>query len=310
MPLTITHTLTISLTNRFRTKAVPMGMLPICETRQINDRVNMAGKTIPVKVPEPVHGQPLYYDPLNSELKELIHHREKLVKQREDRIRDKLFKDALKTIPNVDYHPISKLKAMKGTQTAMDNSTISTTGSSFLRSGFTNNTLQLTSEEMSQLFENGPTLEGMHGALRAAKNGDKQALYRYFMDEDKSVTIAARSQATTKAIIAAEKNSKSKAAKDVMLSDLDGWGGSFGDYVDQDKLEALGDEKKVGVTKSGLGGTKKGTEVGAVGFGFVDDDDDYGLESGGREKTQNGFYADYEASLARGSDPDGLGDED
>lgn len=66
-------------------------ILPYCAMRHANDTAELAGKRISPRC-EPLKGYARSFDPCDDQLREVKHHRELLIQQREERMKKKLYK--------------------------------------------------------------------------------------------------------------------------------------------------------------------------------------------------------------------------
>lgn len=131
-------------------------------------------------------------------------------------------RDAVRTIPQVDYHPISALKQMQAQWGTQEGSVSTIGGVTSTLGGLVgplakvkaarSAPVHISQNELKSLFETGPTMEGTKRALRAAAKGDQEALYNYFMHADASANIAPRAMDTQAAIIEAEGKKASKGS--------------------------------------------------------------------------------------------------
>lgn len=143
-----------------------------CSEKYELDKLLTVGDTKAIRetmsnVKKPVKGQALYFDPWDDPLKSVIADRKRLEKQKEDYFEARRYQDSLKTIPKIQYHPTSELNKMKSLSTM--------SGS------------QLTADNYSN-YDGVDDLEGQQKkAFRAARKGDTNVLYDYFMKSETNV---------------------------------------------------------------------------------------------------------------------------
>ena len=83
-----------------------------CTEKQQTDKKILAG--IEHKVPRATshHGNPVYFDPNDTELRVIQHYRKQDLRAEKERRKAKEFQKLLKTIPKVDYFPTTRLAKM------------------------------------------------------------------------------------------------------------------------------------------------------------------------------------------------------
>jgi hypothetical protein len=86
---------------------------PFCTEKQQLDIVQRSGVLPPVPKSIPVKGQPLYYDPWDTNVKEIKRYFNAHEKEKNNQFKAKLYQNALKDIPDVNYYPTTKLKEMQ-----------------------------------------------------------------------------------------------------------------------------------------------------------------------------------------------------
>jgi len=82
---------------RFHAKTIADEKTPFCSGKQELDWYLLQGKGVP-----PSKDKPLFYDPLNYQLKQVKDLREKLVKKNEKKYKAKDFQNSLTSIPKVN----------------------------------------------------------------------------------------------------------------------------------------------------------------------------------------------------------------
>ena len=97
--------LTLIDINRFAAKSGQESAPQIfCSEKQESDKLLRQGKAL--KPPPANIKENPYYDPMfEAELKRLKHEHKQTLQQREKKVKKKLLREALRTIPKVDYHP-------------------------------------------------------------------------------------------------------------------------------------------------------------------------------------------------------------
>jgi hypothetical protein len=203
--------------SRFATKTVAeKQLMPTCQGRQRNDITELSGARVMQPKAEPVKGQVLYFDPLDKQLQDVISYREQLVQQREERMRAKLYQDALKTIPVVEYNAISSLHSHASVASQSELQSLSATSSVVSKrsnarqhpshgaldanslssgrltgshsDGHSNSSGVVATEDLQRALTEGLTDEQYRQAMKAAKRGDTRALYAHFMTVDHTNT--------------------------------------------------------------------------------------------------------------------------
>jgi hypothetical protein len=86
---------------------------PFCTEKQQLDIVQRSGVLPPVPKSIPVKGQPLYYDPWDTNVREIKRYFKVHEKEKENQFKAKLYQNSLKDIPDVNYYPTTKLKEMQ-----------------------------------------------------------------------------------------------------------------------------------------------------------------------------------------------------
>lgn len=185
-----------------------------CTEKQETDKKILAG--VEHTVPKPVShlGKPVYVDPNNNELKIIKHYRRRDLQEEKRRRDAKEYQRLLKTIPQVDYFPTSRLVEMRS-KSSVNLSTASNTGGVSGMGGVDgpegsvaqedsmyhsldtkgNNTVTAGNKfttsmsswskydtsvlEQTQQWEQ--TEKNMRNAMKAARAGDVRALYEYNM---------------------------------------------------------------------------------------------------------------------------------
>ncbi len=148
-------------------------ILPWCEKKQEIDKLVRHGVTVEPPKPSPVKGQTLYYDPLDTQLRELQRLRDHDVAKYEASMKEKEFQESLHSIPEVNYYPVNKLKKLVNkTKVDIDN---------FEKINLDSDPYYWNKKELTN-------------AIDKARNGDSLALYKYYkMDEISEGAINKRS---------------------------------------------------------------------------------------------------------------------
>lgn len=102
------------LLHRFESLSVAENAFhPFCTEKQTMDKMERSGIVLEVPKSKPVKGQKLYFDPLDTHLEMLkAEYKQHEAKKRYNR-KVKDYKNALKTIPKVDYYPTTVLATMR-----------------------------------------------------------------------------------------------------------------------------------------------------------------------------------------------------
>lgn len=177
----------LPLEQRLKRFAIKSGQaeepIPFCMEKQINDRLALRGTLpSPSKLSShnnPIKGQKLYYDPLNTQLQMIKDNR-----HRHDLLQDKMWKakqyqEDLNTIPSIDYHPTTELaKMMKSLPSKPRKTNPSNDLIAYAEE----------EEEGNDMFDD---LEAnTKAAMKSAKEGDINSLYDYFMKAEINVPAA------------------------------------------------------------------------------------------------------------------------
>lgn len=248
-------------------------LMPTCQERQLDDLVEMAGGKIVAAKSVPVRGQPLYFDPLDNQLIDVKRHREKLVRQREARLREKEYKEAVKTIPHVTYHAIQDVTSRLARADSFQSSLAqpSTHSSKGFGSRYSNSSFRtaVSEQDLDAVVSEGLDMDGLAKAKKAAARGDTEALHKYFMDVERAVSVSGKAQLHSQAI---SSDSPTKASTKLASS-----------------------------TRS-VKGKDKDKNKGVSGRGHVEEDEVFGEDDvdAVHIPTQADFYADYNAALHAG----------
>ena len=148
-------------------------ILPWCEKKQEIDKLVRQGVIVEPQKPSPVKGQLLYYDPLDTQLRELQRLRDHDVAKYEASMKEKEFQESLHSIPEVNYFPVNKLKKLVSkTKVDIDN---------FEKINLDSDPYYWNKKELTN-------------AIEKARSGDSLALYKYYkMDEISEGAINKRS---------------------------------------------------------------------------------------------------------------------
>lgn len=123
----------VSMDRRFSSLSVAETQpVLFCTEKQQTDKKILAG--IEHKVPRSTshHGNPIYFDPNDTELQVIMHYRKQDLRAEKERRKAKEFQKLLKTIPKVDYFPTTRLAEMYS-----KTGVIGTNGESSMMSGLT-----------------------------------------------------------------------------------------------------------------------------------------------------------------------------
>ena len=157
---------------------------PWCGDKQINDKLERTGKTIAVRVPEPVlDGMDPIQDPTKHRITRLQKKREISDQTKAQRITSKLFSQIAHSIPDVSYNPLTALQLMQSSESHV----------LFLRAADVGSPINIyTTNDIHQ--KHAQEREFVY-ALQRARQGDKRALVDYYMskggDDDDTTTPAA-----------------------------------------------------------------------------------------------------------------------
>ena len=145
---------------------------PWCDDKQINDKLEKNGKKVTVKVPEPVmNGMEPIQDPTKHRITRLQKTREIIDQTKAQRITSKLFSQIAHSIPDVSYNPLTALQLMKS----------SGSHELFLRAADAGSPINVyTTNDIQQ--KHAQEREFVY-ALQRARQGDKRALFDYYMSK-------------------------------------------------------------------------------------------------------------------------------
>lgn len=166
-----------------------------CTEKQETDKKIMAGLEHKVPKSTPHLDRPLYYDPSDNELQIIQHYRRQDLKEEQRRREARQYQKLLKTIPKVDYFPTTRLAEMqaKSSSSRVDSDDLSSSfvtgadlgnaGASELEGSFGASQQQLSkySSVLSQAGDWQNVEHNMKLAMKAAKAGDRKALFEYNM---------------------------------------------------------------------------------------------------------------------------------
>jgi hypothetical protein len=186
--------------HRYESMSVEEGISLFCVEKQINDIEQIKGN--PILPKKPGKGSPVYFDPRNSQLQVIKDNRVVQEQENVEKIKQKLYQDALATIPMCTYNPINKLKEMSPTRFVSDLFTNDIDwsqplnwpqGDEFQRAiktakqGDSNPLIVSIMNSHAKRYDinsDWPTTEEFQAAYHKAKKGDRQALFRNFMMKD------------------------------------------------------------------------------------------------------------------------------
>lgn len=173
-----------------------------CTEKQETDKLIMSGAEYKVPKSKPHGQQPLFFDPSNNELQIIKHYRKQDLQEEHKRREARQYQKLLKTIPKVDYFPTTRLAEMQELQARTSLSQVESDdfSSSFVTgtepghgnrfataAGGLGEPSNLTSCAPSQQSKYSALLSqagdwqnvehNMKMAMKAAKSGDRKALY-------------------------------------------------------------------------------------------------------------------------------------
>ena len=226
---------------RFSTKTfAEQEITPFCSEKQVTDSLQRTGKLEPLRLKALHEGAKAYRDPFDERLNEIKKQNAVLTRQKEERWKKTLYQQAIKGIPVVAYNPNTALQLMKSGEAGKLFSVAAGKGSS--------------APYCHPLpDQKHPVEAGLDAAMKAAKAGDREALFNYFMNQEKYSQGDDKAKLIAQRVAEAEARLAAEAVEDADGGDENiqetGYGegaydyrGDYGDdegYVDVDRESEL-----------------------------------------------------------------------